>query len=229
MLRIKTALRSIGRILTFRATCGDIENDVWPLLLIGVLLTWAVGFGRWWDDPRELPYFARMGFGSVLYVFVLSGLLWVISYPLAKEKVGYADFAAFVAATSVPGFVYALPIEAISASSTASFYNIAALVFVSAYRVSLLLWFLSKILDMKHWRATVCAFLPISGITFFISLADFGDKIVNMMGGFRGNVSQTASQAVVLWIGYVSFCAAPILLIAYISSIFGQKQAERDS
>lgn len=228
MLRIKTALRSIGRILTFRATRGDIKDDVWPLLLIGVLLTWAVGYGRWWDDPRDLPYFARMGYGSVLYVFVLSAILWIVSYPVAKERVGFGHVLAFVAATSLPGIVYALPVEAISASGTASAYNVAALIFVSTYRVALLVWFFRKILEMRLWPAIVATFLPISCITAVISLADLGHKILNMMGGFRGNVSQTAAEAVVLAIGYTSFCLAPFLLVAYIHFSLEARRAKSE-
>lgn len=223
MLRIKTAYQSIIRILTFRARIGDIEDDLVPLLLVGILLTWVVGIGRWWDDPREIPPLARMGLGSVAYVFVLSGLLWLISYPLARERVSYLDFAAFIAATSLPGIVYALPIEAISPNSTASAYNITALIFVSAYRVSLLIWFLSKILKMSVFRAIVTTFFPISLITGVISLADLGDQIINMMGGFRNNVPQSAAREVVLAIGYISFVLAPLLLIIYVAMIIGER------
>ena len=76
---------------------------------------------------------------------------------------------------------------------------------------------------MSVIRAIVTTFFPISLITGGISLADLGDRIINLMGGFRNNVPQSAARDVVLAIGYFYFILAPLLLIIFVAMVMGER------
>lgn len=209
------ALKTIFRVLTFRAKPEELLDNSIAVLVIGLVITWLVGIGRWWDDPRELMPFVRFGVGSVLYVFALSALLWVVSWPLLQVKVGYHHVAAFVASTSLPAVVYALPIERWTDMSTASSYNVGALLFVSLYRVSLLGWFYVKILKLTVGDAVIITGLPITAISFALTMMGHGASIMDIMGGLRDQMSKSEMEMIIGTIGCLSFILGPAFLVAY--------------
>ena len=46
------------RVLTFRATGEELRSLGWGHLVAGLLCTWIVGIGRYWDHPRAtLPQY----------------------------------------------------------------------------------------------------------------------------------------------------------------------------
>lgn len=211
-----TSIKTIFRILTFRAKREELAQNPLAVLAIAIVITWLVGIGRWWDDPRELPFFVRLGAGSVIYVFGLSLVLWIISWPLVAQKPNYLLVAAFVASTSLPGLVYAVPMEQWTDLNTASGYNVAALAFVSLYRVSLLFWFFARILQMSKGVAAVATLLPLAAITLTLSLLGHGARIMDIMGGFRDRMSKTDMEMWVAMLGCLSWVVGPILLIIYL-------------
>src|SRR5687768_3351015 len=81
---LKTALR----IVTFQATYDELLALDRRHLVIGLLFTWVVGMGRWWDDPGA-HLLQHLGLGSVIYVFVVSLFLWLIAAPLRPENWSY--------------------------------------------------------------------------------------------------------------------------------------------
>ena len=72
------------RILSFRATHEQLMQLDRRHLVLGLLLTWLVGMGRWWEDPGAY-LLQHLGIGSLAYVFVLSAYLWLILWPLAPR------------------------------------------------------------------------------------------------------------------------------------------------
>jgi hypothetical protein len=215
MFDLPRALKTIFRILTFRAKPEELLENSIAILAVGLLITWLVGIGRWWDDPRDLMPFVRWGLGSVFYVFALSALLWVIAWPLLEDKVGYHHVAAFVASTSLPAVVYALPIEQWTDMSTASTYNVNALLFVSLYRVSLLGWFYVKILKLTIGEAIVVTGLPITAISLALTALGHGARVMDIMGGLRDRMSKSEMETIIGAIGCLSFILGPIFLVAY--------------
>jgi hypothetical protein len=226
MEKIKSALKLIFRVLSFRATPEEFGRAGKEFLLTGLAITWVVGIGRWWDDPRVLPIPVRMGLGSVVYVFVLAAVLWVLAKPLMNRRTGYYEVAAFVAATSLPGIIYAFPIEAISPDAPASDYNVKALLFVAAYRVSLLIWFCYRILQLSFPGALVVTFLPISLISLGVVMAGMGHRVFDIMGGFREAFPPSAVEEVLTMIGCLSFLLAPVLGLWYVMAC-GQRWLDR--
>ncbi len=210
-----SSLKTIFRILTFRAKREELAQNALAVLAIAIVITWLVGIGRWWDDPRELPLFVRLGAGSVIYVFAMSLLLWILANPISKEKLPYWSFAAFVASTSLPGLVYAVPMEQWTDLSTASTYNVWALTFVSVYRVSLLFWFYLRVLKLNAGEALVVTGLPISAISIVLVSLGHGARVLDIMGGLRDRMSKTDMETIVGLIGCLSWVIGPVLFIIY--------------
>ena len=71
------SLRFMGRVLTFRAQREELLALNRRDLVIGLLITWLVGMGRYWDNDR-VEFLQKLGVGSVLYVFVLATFLFCI-------------------------------------------------------------------------------------------------------------------------------------------------------
>ena len=221
------SLKTIFRILTFRAKREELAQNPLAVLAIAIVITWLVGIGRWWDDPRELPFFVRLGAGSVIYVFAMSLLLWILANPIAKAKLPYWAFAAFVASTSLPGLVYAVPMEQWTDLETTAAYNVWALVFVSAYRISLLFWFYIRVLKLKVDQALVVTGLPISAIAIVLTSLGHGASILDIMGGFRDRMSKTDMEMAVGLIGCVSWIIAPVCVFIYIG-VFAHARKNAD-
>ena len=70
-------LASVVRLLTFRITREELARLDGRHLASGLVCTWLVGMGRYWDDPGA-RWFQHLGIGSVLYVFALSAVLWLL-------------------------------------------------------------------------------------------------------------------------------------------------------
>jgi hypothetical protein len=140
------------RLLAFRITREELEALDCRHLIFGLLATWIVGMGRWWDDPAARPL-QMLGVGSVLYAVFLSALIWLVLWPLRPRCWSYPNVLTFISLTSLPGAVYALPVEAWYDVETASLINLASLAVVALWRVSLLLFYLRRLGELSRWSA----------------------------------------------------------------------------
>jgi hypothetical protein len=102
-------LRTTFRILTLRFKDNDLVFNR-SHLIFGLLCVWIVGIGRYWENPR-VGLLQHLGIGSVVYVFVLSGFLFLILWPMKPERWSYFHLLTFIALTSPPAILYAVPIE----------------------------------------------------------------------------------------------------------------------
>lgn len=140
---ITAALRDLGRLLTFRLSRDGFRSFNRSHLILGLVFTWLVGMGRWWDDPGA-NLLQHLGVGSVVYVFVLAGLLWLVVRPFSPENWKYCHVLTFVALTSPPAILYAIPVERFTELSTAREINVWFLATVAAWRVALLFFYLRR-------------------------------------------------------------------------------------
>lgn len=215
-------LKALGRVLTFRDRPGELQDLSWRLLCLGLACTWLVGIGRWWDDPRpEIPLLARAGLGSVIYVFALSFLLWVFTLPFARHKTNYRQMLAFVACTSPPAILYAVPVEKWLPFGPASLYNLAALLIVATYRVCLLIHYLRRGPRLLPKEVGLVAATPIMLILLGLGAAGMAARIVDIMGGFRENIPQQSAEMIVFLIAGCGFYLTPLLLLGYLISAAG--------
>src|SRR5262245_4439239 len=108
-MAILTLSRTVARILTFRATGEELRNLRGTHLIVGFLLTWIVGMGRWWEDPRA-NLLQHLGVGSLAYVVVLALFLWLIIWPVVP-RASYRNVLTYVTLTAPPAALYAIPVR----------------------------------------------------------------------------------------------------------------------
>src|SRR6185436_15564746 len=100
--------------------------------------------------------------GSVVYVFVLALLLWLLIRPLRPKHWSYFRIAAFVSLVSPPAVLYALPVEKFYPIETANSTNLLFLTIVSIWRVALLLFFLRRLGQLAWFSLIVATLLPLT-------------------------------------------------------------------
>lgn len=88
-------MRELGRLLSFRATAEDYARFGAQHLRLALLLTWLVGMGRWWDDPRA-NMVQKLGVGSLLYVLFLALVIYGVTLPLRPRRWSYVHVLTFV-------------------------------------------------------------------------------------------------------------------------------------
>ncbi len=77
-------LKTIARLLTFRLTREEMLAFKWSHFFAGLAGTWVVGMGRYWDHGKA-SLMQHLGIGSVIYIFILAGLIWLIVKPYFVE------------------------------------------------------------------------------------------------------------------------------------------------
>lgn len=211
------AWAKLGRTLTFRLSRRDVEAFDWRCLMLGLVFVWLVGVGRHWDD-LDARLLQRLGVGSLVYVFGLSCLLWLIILPVAKKATTYLQTLTFVAMTSPPALVYALPVEWWAQPDTAAAYSGYALAFVATWRVALLLLFYRRAAGLHPAGAALLTLLPLVLIMVVLAVLRLGKVIGRMMAGIRDGAPSTAEQIdeIIVNIGSYALLAAPVIVLAYL-------------
>lgn len=107
------------RLLFFQATKQDFQQLGVRHLVFGLVFTWIVGMGRYWDNPR-VGLLQWLGVGSIVYVFVLSLFLWLAIWPLLPRNWSYFRVLTFITLVSPPALLYAIPVEQLDYESANS-------------------------------------------------------------------------------------------------------------
>src|SRR5215211_6002255 len=103
-------LKTIFRVLTFKITREEIFQFNWRHFIIGLIGTWIVGIGRYWDDEGA-SRLQHLGLGSVIYIFLLAIFIWLIIKPFFVKNWNYFTVLTFISLTSFPAILYAIPVE----------------------------------------------------------------------------------------------------------------------
>ncbi len=111
--------------------------------IAGLIGTWIVGMGRYWDD-KGASLVQQLGLGSVIYIFVLAGFIWLILKPFFIDNWTYFIVLTFIGLTSFPAIFYAIPVERFFPVQTANTMNVWFLAIVAAWRLGLLYYFIKK-------------------------------------------------------------------------------------
>lgn len=224
-------LRSWFRVLIFRASQEDYEGLRPSHLWAALAMTWLVGMGRYWDDPRALPL-QLLGIGSVVYVFVLAAVLWVIFKPVAPERFSYFHLLTFIALTSAPAVLYAIPIEKWTDLSTANWVNLVFLCVVAAWRVALLFHYV-RVFGRFGWvRTFVCGTMPLALIFVTLLFLNLHHVVLNIMGGIReaDQSSQDAAYGILLLLSILAVPLSGVSALVWIFLIFDRiGEAKRDA
>lgn len=205
-----------SRLLTFRTPREEFLRFNEKHLAFGIACTWIVGIGRWWDDPRA-NLLQHSGVGSVIYIFILSLLLWLVISPLKPEGRSYRHILTFVSLTSPPAILYAIPVERFATLETARTLNVWFLAVVAAWRVALLVFYLSRHARLPPFAIAVAALLPITFIIVTLTVLNLERAVFDLMGGLRGGgTADDGAYAILLGLTMLSMILFIPLLICYI-------------
>lgn len=212
--------RTILRLLTFRASAKEMEALDLRFLGVGLLFTWLVGMGRYWDSPTARAA-QKTGLGSVAYVFALSAILWVVALPLRPHDWRYGRVLTFITLTSFPAALYALPVERWTGVEAAIGINVWFLAFVALYRVALYLFFMARGARTHPFVALTAVMLPITLIVAFIVLSGYAGVVIDIMGGFRDRprTAQDGVNEILEIVTGFGCLGTPIWLVVYVGLI----------
>lgn len=202
-------------MLTFRVSRAELLRLDRRHLAFGLLCTWVVGAGRYWDDPGA-NVLQHLGLGSVIYVFVLAAVLWGSLKPIGAQDWTYSRVLTFVTLTAPPAMLYAIPVERFMSLSAARTANVWFLAVVAAWRVALYIFFARRVSRLHWFSVTVGSLLPLSLIVAALTFLNLERAVFNIMGGLRdGNANDSAYQVLVMLTFFASM-AFPFLLLFWL-------------
>ncbi len=203
------------KLLTFRSFTFDPMHYRYYLQL-ALVFTWLCGVGRYWDNPKA-DYWQYFGLGSVAYVFILEAIIWLIILPLKAKHWSYKNVLLFVAMTSPPAILYAIPVEQFMSLEKAQSANVTFLLVVAVWRVALLAWFLMHTAKLSGMAVMVATLLPLTFIVTVLSGLNLEHVVFKIMAGLtEGERSANdAAYSILLVITFFSVGVFPILLALY--------------
>ncbi|MEM6807125.1 MAG: hypothetical protein AAF696_37330 [Bacteroidota bacterium] len=188
-------------------------------LIVGLIGTWIVGMGRYWDDPGA-HILQHLGLGSVIYIFGLSLLIWLVIKPYFVEKWTYMKVLSFVSLTSFPAIFYAIPVEMIFSMETSASINAWFLAIVAAWRLGLLYFFLRRFTGLGQGYILLGTLLPVCAIIAILTALNLERAVFNIMGGIRENSSKDTAYFILVALTFLSSFAVGPLLLGYFYAIF---------
>lgn len=210
--------KDIFRLLSFRITREEILTFGRLHLIFGLICTWLVGIGRYWDNPRA-DFLQHLGVGSVVYIFVLALLLWLAILPLKPQNWTYFNVLTFISLVSPPAILYAIPVQNFYSFETANSINAVFLLVVAAWRVGLLLFFLVRF-ALLDWFSTISAALfPLAFIVVALTILNLDRVVYDIMAGIIEQTPNDAAYGVLGWMTLFSVLSFPIIFICYIVAI----------
>jgi len=215
------------RLLTFRATREELASFTGKHLAFGLLCTWIVGVGRYWDNPR-VDLLQHLGIGSVVYVFILSLSLWLIVWPLRPKNWSYFRVLVLVSLVSPPAILYALPVEKFYSLDTANSLNVLFLAVVAAWRVALLVFFLRRLGGLGKFSVVVATLLPLTLIAVTLTVLNLEKAVFDFMGGVREGTASDASYGILFLLSFFSILLFIPLLVCYTALVAHARREAKD-
>jgi len=224
---MKGTLLTAIRVLTFRASVDELRGMNHRHLLLGLLGTWLVGMGRWWEDPKA-GLWQHLGVGSVAYVFVLAGFLWLVLWPLVPAHWSLLNVLIFVSLTAPPAILYAIPVRHGLALPTAQAVRLWLLAVVAGWRVALLVFYLRRGAGLTGGRWLVAALFPLLLIVFVLTALNLERVVFDFMGGIHDSdrTVNDGAYGVLVLISMVSMLAFLPLLAVYLAMSVGAVLAQ---
>ncbi|HLM00387.1 MAG TPA: hypothetical protein VK400_04975 [Pyrinomonadaceae bacterium] len=214
-MAFKQVISDTFRLLTFRSTREEILNFGRAHLAFGLISTWLVGVGRYWDNA-EAGFLQHLGVGSVVYIFALSLLLWFVAKPFCRKDWSYFYVLTFVSLVSPPAVLYAIPVQMFCGIDRANDINAAFLLIVSVWRAALLVFFLKRFAGLNLGYVLVATLLPVTMIVFALVMLNLEKAVFSLMGGFANRTPNDEAFAVLALISFFAMLAFPVLLVVYV-------------
>lgn len=206
---------TIYKLLTFKLSRNEMLNFEKRHFIVGLIGTWMVGIGRYWDDSNA-SILQHVGLGSVIYIFALALFIWLILLPLKIENWRYFTVLTFISLTSFPAIFYAIPVEKFMSISVANTINVWFLAIVAFWRLVLLFYFLRIFTNLNLFGIFTVTLMPICLIITVLTILNLHHVVFNIMGGIRDSNPHNSSYIVLLYLTGISVILVVPLLISYI-------------
>lgn len=190
-------------------------------LYFGLFCTWVVGMGRWWDDPKA-NILQNLGLGSIIYVFVLALLIYLLVLPLKPFNWSYRNVLTFVSLTSMPAILYAIPVERFVSMEAAIKINIAFLGIVALWRVGLYFYYLNTGARLSGFAVLVVGLLPLCAIVTALVFLNLHNYVFEIMGGLRetDNMQHSGEYLILNLLTGLSVLMFIPLVLSYVFCIY---------
>lgn len=189
-------------------------------LAFGLVATWLVGIGRYWDNPR-VGWEQKVGVGSVVYVFALATVLFLTLLPFGVPAVRWRNLLTYVTLTAPPAVIYAIPVERWMTPAAARTTNVEFLGVVAAWRVALWLVYLVRVARVG-WLGTMTSFLlPLCAIVGALCALNLERAVFDFMGGLdeRQRTSADGAYGLVTGLAVLGFLLALPVLLMHLAAI----------
>lgn len=214
---------TVLRLLSFQLSRDEMFEFKLKHFITGLLGTWIVGIGRYWDDPKA-SLLQHLGLGSVIYIFLLAAFIWLIILPFRVEKWRYFNVLTFVSLTSFPAIFYAIPVERFTTMDQANTINVWFLAIVASWRLGLLFYFIKRYTRLSGFNILTLTLMPICVIITTLFALNLHGVVFQIMGGLeKAPTPHDASYAVLMSLTLVSAVLVIPLLIAYGAGIMNKR------
>jgi len=214
---------TILKLLTFKLTREEMLQFNKTHFIAGFVGTWIVGIGRYWDDSGA-SILQHLGLGSVIYIFVLAGFIWLILKPFQVDNWNYFTVLTFIGLTSFPAIFYAIPVEQFFTIQTANSMNVWFLAIVAAWRLGLLYYFLKHFTRLSAGNILTVTLMPICLIISTLTVLNLHRVVFEIMGGVRNPTPHDSSYLILMLLTGISMILTLPLLIAYGVGIYNTRQ-----
>lgn len=215
-------INSISRLLAFKTSREEMLNFNQTHFIIGLIGTWVVGIGRYWDDEKA-SLLQHLGLGSVIYIFALAIFIWLLLLPFQIKEWRYFTVLTFIALTSFPAIFYAIPVERFFSMQTANNINVWFLAIVALWRLTLLFFFLKRFTQLNLLNIITVTLLPICLIISALTFLNLHRVVFAIMGGVREPTVHDASYGILILLTLVSMTLSLPLLISYSYGIYKRR------
>lgn len=227
MAHYRISVRAWLRYLALCSRPEELQAMHWQVYLGPALIsTWVVGMGRYWDHPSA-GSLQMLGVGSVVYVFALAALLWAVMKPLGAQNWSYLNVVMFVALTSPPALLYAIPIERWMGLDEAIRVNAWFLAIVATWRVAALVVLLRRVAVLPRAAVGVATLLPLTVIVTALAMLNLEKAVFAVMAGFQTQATANdGAYAILALLTMLSYAAILPLLLGYLVLVV-RAQAEK--
>jgi uncharacterized protein involved in response to NO len=163
---------------------------------------------------------------------VLATLLWLVIAPLKPSRWHFREVLLFVAMTSLPAFLYAIPVEMFMPLPRAQMVNAVFLAIVAIWRVALLVMFLKRGAGLSGTSIVVATFLPLTLIVTALGMLNLEHVVFNIMAG-NGPTDQSGNDGayvIIFLLTLLSMSTLPGWLAGYLILVvrtYRRKKKER--
>jgi len=215
--------KTLIKLLTFKLTRDEMLNFNKRHFILGLVGTWIVGMGRYWDDTGA-NWMQHLGLGSVIYIFVLALFIWLILLPFKIRNWSYFIVVTFIGLTSFPAIFYAIPVEKFLSIETSNTINVWFLAIVAAWRLALLYYFLKHFTKLSKGNIITVTLMPICVIISVLTMLNLHRVVFNTMGGMRNPTPHDSSYLVLILLTGLSQIISIPLLISYGVGIYNRRK-----